>query len=90
MQYITDVRQTINFFVDNAYFLYVHWLNPGHHDQNEMPHVDYLGITTHILSLDSTLNMRNGKQNLKSREQEIKVYLYGWAFSRNLIIKDID
>ena len=68
----------------------MHWLNPGYSDQNELPHADYLGIVAYMLSLDSSISIRNGKKNLKSRVQEIKDYLFGWANSRNLICEEND
>lgn len=86
MQYISNVVDTINFFADNDYFLYMQWLNPGHYDQNNVPCADYLGIANMLLSLDSTLSIRNGKLNTNDRVQEIIDYLYGWAKSRNLLI----
>lgn len=86
MQYISNVNDTINFFVDNDYFLNIQWLNPGYSDQNNIAHSDYLGIANLLLSLDSTLSVRNGKLNTTPRIQEIVDYLYGWAKSRNLLI----
>ncbi|MFN3664745.1 MAG: hypothetical protein ACK4S0_01225 [Sediminibacterium sp.] len=88
MQYISNVIDTIDYFVDNDYFLYVQWLNPGHHDQNNMPHADYLGIIQRLLSLDATVSIRDGKKNPKERVQELVDYLYGWAASRNLLLRD--
>jgi hypothetical protein len=88
MQYASEVVTTIDFFVENNYFLYVQWLNPGHDDQNDSAHADYLGIVNRILSLDATLSVRNGKVDPTERIQEISDFLYGWAFSRNLLISD--
>jgi hypothetical protein len=85
MQYIDTVAPSLDYFLQNDYFLYVQWLNPGHHDQNNLPHADYLGIANKILSLDSTLSVRSGKVATRNRVQEIRDYLYGWAKSRNLI-----
>jgi len=88
MQYISDVSETIDFFVNNDYFLYIQWLNPGYSDQNTTAHADYLGIMNRILSLDSTFSIRNGKYDPASRMQEIVNFLYGWANSRNLLLVD--
>jgi hypothetical protein len=38
MQYHSEVIETIEHFINNDYFLYVQWLNPGYKDQNDMPH----------------------------------------------------
>ena len=88
MQYVSNVTTTLDFFVDNDYFLNIQWLNPGHHDQNDIAHSDYLGLANRILSLDETLSIRNGKENPRDRIQEIRDYLYGWAASRNLLRTD--
>ena len=88
MQYVANVTTTIDFFVDNDYFLNIQWLNPGHHDQNDIAHSDYLGLANRILSLDAALSIRNGKENPRDRIREIRDYLYGWAASRNLLLTD--
>jgi hypothetical protein len=88
MQYISDVMETVQYFIDRDYFLNIQWLNPGFHDQNNAAHSDYLGIANRILALDSTMSIRNGKDNTDERVQEIRDYLYGWASSRNLIMRD--
>ncbi|GAB3421849.1 hypothetical protein [Niabella aquatica] len=88
MQYISNVTTTIDFFIDNNYFPYIQWLNPGYQDQNDIAHSDYLGLANRILSLDGTLSIRNGKENPRDRIQEIRDYLYGWAASRNLLLTD--
>lgn len=74
MQYITDVSQTINFFVDNDYFLYIQWLNPGYNDQNEIPHVDYLGLVAYMLSLNSSISIRSGKKISKAGFKKLKIF----------------
>ncbi len=86
MQYISEVSETIDYFVDNDYFLYIQWLNPGFRDQNDLAHSDYLGLANKILALESTLSIRSGKVDTTSRIQEIIDYLYGWAKPRNLLL----
>lgn len=88
MQYISEVSETIDFFVENDYFLYIQWLNPGFEDQNEIAHSDYLGIANRLLALGSTLSIRNAKHDSAMRVQEITDYLYGWAASRGLLLTD--
>lgn len=88
MQYILEVNQTIDFFTENDYSLYIQWLNPGHHDIAQYP--DYLGIINKILYLESTtVSIRSGKIDTDIRIQEIIDYLYGWAKSRDLLISTI-
>lgn len=85
MQYTKEVTETIDYFVNNDYFLYIQWLNPGYKDQNDIGYFDYLGIMNMLLALDSTVSIRNGKLPVDDRVREIVDYIYGWASSRNLI-----
>jgi hypothetical protein len=85
MQYRQDVTTTIDFFIQNEYFIFAHWLNPGFNDDNTKS-FDNLGLTNYLIANDSMVGIRNGKGNPKIRVQEIKDYLYGWAKSRNLVL----
>jgi hypothetical protein len=88
MQYIIEVNETIDFFVNNDYFLYTQWLNPGFNDNNDIARADYLGIINRILAEDSTVSVRNAKQDQFDRIDEISDYIYGWAASRNLLLTE--
>lgn len=88
MQYIPEVIETVEYFINNDYLLYLQWLNPGFGDSNDIAHFDYFGIVSRILTLDSIISIRNGKITPTDRVREIKDYLYGWASSRKLILKD--
>lgn len=88
MQYRSDVTQTIQFFSDNNYLIFCHWLNPGYSDPNEMATPDDLELMKYLLSLDSVVGIRNGKSEIASRVNEIRDFIYGWASSRNLIITE--
>jgi len=88
MQYRPDVTQTIQFFSDNNYFIYCHWLNPGYYDTSENPAPDTIELMKHLLSLDSIIGIRNGKVAVTSRINEIRDFIYGWASSRNLIVSE--
>lgn len=85
MQYTREVTETIDYFVENDYFLYIQWLNPGYKDQNDIGYFDYLGIMNMLLALDSSVSIRNGKIPAGDRVREIVDFIYGWASSRNLI-----
>ncbi|MCA0235864.1 MAG: hypothetical protein LCH81_05740 [Bacteroidetes bacterium] len=88
MQYRADVTQTIQFFSDNNYFIFSQWLNPGYFDPNETPTPDDLELMKYLLSLHSIVGIRNGKSEVAPRINEIRDFIYGWASSRNLIIKE--
>jgi hypothetical protein len=85
MQYVSHVTETLNFFSDGDFKIYIQWLNPGNHDQSSEHYFDYLGFVNQILALDSTFSIRDGKANLNERVTEIRDYIYGWAHSRGLI-----
>ena len=88
MQYRKDVTQTIDYFNERNYQIFCQWLNPGFHDQNELPQFDTLGIFNYLIGLNSTVAVRNGKMDLKDRVQEVKEFIYGWAKYKNLILTD--
>lgn len=87
MQYVSGVKKTFSYFVDKGFSLFIHWLNPGFSDNYDAPLFYNEGIINHILSLDSVVGVRNGKKNADKRVNEIKDYIYGWAKSRDLIMK---
>jgi hypothetical protein len=65
--------------------MYLHWLNPGFKEPNDIPLFYDSDLMDYILSVPSVLGVRNGKLNAQSRVDEIRDYLYGWAKSRGLI-----
>lgn len=83
MQYTDDVHQTLNYLIQNDFFLYIQWLNPGYHDPGEV--WDRIGLINQILSVPSVVSLRNGKVNAQPRVQELREFIYGWACFRNLI-----
>ena len=85
-QYSEGVKDTFNYFLENGYSIYVHWLNPGYKDEN-IQFYDNLGIISWLLSKRSTVSIRNGKKYRK-RVREIRDYIYGWASSRKLIVNN--
>lgn len=88
MQYIEDVTDTLGYFIERDYFLYLQWLNPGYYDNIDFPYHDYLGVLSYIQFKESTISIRNGKLPAYNRANEIRNYLYGWANFNNLLIKD--
>ena len=85
LQYTMEVRDSIKFFNDENFQMYIQWLNPGWKDQPDKPGWDSLGIATEILSLQSSLTIRNGKVDAGGRVQEIREFIYGWAKFRDLL-----
>lgn len=89
MQYHENVDTTIQFFLDNNYNMYVHWLNPGYKDSEFIPYGDYLGLIAYLMHQDNcTISIRNGKKDSFSRVNEIRQFLYGWAKYNNQLFKD--
>lgn len=84
MQYIEQVKHSIDYFIDNDYLIYAQWLNPGKHDIDCVSY-DSLGLMNYLLSRKSVTSIRNGKENSASRCDEIRAFLYGWAMSNGLL-----
>lgn len=85
MQYRADVTDTIDYFVENDYFLYVHWLNPGYNDPTRMS--DQLGIVQHILDQNSLVGIRDGRVDPEERVGEMRTFIRSWAESRGLMVR---
>ncbi len=83
MQYTEAVDQTLRYFVEKDFSLYVQWLNPGYSDKGE--NWDRLGLSNRLLAARALLSIRDGQVNEASRVQEIKQHIYGWASYRGLI-----
>ncbi len=89
MQYHENIDNTFQFFLDNEYSMYVHWLNPGFKDSETIPYGDYLGLIGYLMHQDNcTVSIRNGKHDSIERVLEIKQYLYGWAKFNNQLIEE--
>jgi hypothetical protein len=86
IQYRDSVMDTIDYFYKHDYFLFVHWLNPGHNDHDAF--FDSLGLIPRLLSCESLIGIRDGKTSAESRVQEMRDFIYGWASSRHLLCRD--
>lgn len=84
IQYLANATQTIDYFLQNEYLLYTHWLNPGFRDPQRQH--DSLALISYLLDRGGVLAIRNAKTNLSGRVQELRDYLYGWARNRNLLL----
>lgn len=85
MQYTKDVRKTLDYLVNQGFFLYIQWLNPGYKDSGEV--WDRLGLVNEVLSVSSVCSIRDGKRNAAARVQEMREFIYGWAKYRGLIFE---
>jgi len=70
LQYAEEGRDSIRFFVDNGYRLYVQWLNPGYSDESSLP--DSLGFLPYLLYNGATMSIRDGTPEPHQRVQEIR------------------
>ena len=84
IQYRDDAVKTLNYFIENNFFLCIHWLNPGY--SGDVAGWDHLGLVNQILSSPSLLAMRNGRGSVDVRIQEMREFIYGWATYRGLIV----
>ncbi len=85
IQYGAKAMDTIRWFVENDYFIFVQWLNPGFQDNTDKAYVDHLGLTEKILCKESILGIRNGRLPAVRRVSEIRDFILGWAESRELV-----
>lgn len=85
LQYTKEVLETIDYFITNGYYLYIHWLNPGYNEAVEPPLFYSIGVINRLLANNSIVGVRNAQVNTQERIQELKDFIYGWAKSRNQI-----
>ena len=83
IQYMNDVHTTLDYFINQDFFLYIQWLNPGYNDPGET--WDRLGLVNKVVSGSSVFSIRNGKIDASTRVQEMREFIYGWAKYRNLL-----
>lgn len=82
IQYTPAVERTLKYVFDTGFWVYVQWLNPGYNDPGET--FDRLGLVNRILANYGVVSIRSGKE-LRSRAQEIREFIYGWAAFRGLV-----
>ena len=82
LQYAEGGRDSIRFFIDNGYRLFVQWLNPGYSDEGLLP--DSLGFLPYLLYNGAVVSVRDGSREPEDRVDEIREYLIGWAAHRRL------
>lgn len=77
IQYIEEVRKTLDYVIEKNFDIFIQWLNPGHDDKGE--NFDRLGLIPWLLEKEATVSMRNGKTAPNSRAEEIRQFVYGWV-----------
>ncbi|WP_153464081.1 hypothetical protein ACJA3J_02445 [Halobacillus sp. SY10] len=77
IQFKKDALNTLKYFQDNEYSIYLHWLNPGFKDPYE--YIDSENIIHEILNMKALVGKRDGKCNAEGRVKEIRNYIYSWA-----------
>ncbi|MEI6764692.1 MAG: hypothetical protein WCM76_03560 [Bacteroidota bacterium] len=85
LQYAKEIVKTLKYFVENDYFLYIHWLNPGYNDPHDAPLFYDFDVLNYIFSADSMIGVRNGKKEPAERVREIRDFIYAWSRERGLL-----
>ncbi len=85
--YRESVKTTFTYFIEKGYFIFVHWLNPGYSDP-DAPYYDHLDLTNWLLSQQSLIGIRCGKEVAEPRVEEMREFIYGWAKPRNLVFNE--
>ncbi|USK35049.1 hypothetical protein LIT25_06855 [Bacillus sp. F19] len=83
IQYKKSAIDTLKFFANKDYFIYLHWLNPGYNDSYEYD--EYLGLIQEVMKMNSMIGKRDGKCSANIRVKEIKDYIYDWSNRYGLI-----
>lgn len=74
VQYSKGGLETMDWFRDNGYYLYIQWLNPGYNDKPE--YEDHLNFEKSYAKYGE-FHKRSGKE-VKKRAEEVKQFLYEW------------
>jgi hypothetical protein len=82
IQYIEEVRQTLDFVTEEGFDVFVQWLNPGHNDAGQG--YDKLGLMPWLLGHGATVAVRDGTDAAGPRTEEIRQFIHGWAKARGL------
>lgn len=83
VQYTAEAfERTWNFVFDQGFHVYVQWLNPGYEADESY---DHLGLVNRLLSEQALVSIRDGRENLSGRTEEIRQFIHGWAAARGLV-----
>jgi hypothetical protein len=83
IQYVPHGVETLQWFHDNGYSIYVQWLNPGYRNTGTYP--DSLGFAT-LFNEDYTFTKEDGKATPPiDRVKALKDRIVSWAQTYNLV-----
>jgi len=82
IQYVEGGFDTLRYFVDRDFSLFVHWLNPGH---GEDKYDDRFGLVPWVLREGGMIGVRDGNADAQERVREMRDIIHGWASGRGLI-----
>lgn len=77
--------RTWEYVFQQQFCIFAQWLNPGHHGSENF---DRLGLVNRLLAQGAVVSIRDGRDGratLKSRVEEIRQFIDGWAAARDLI-----
>jgi hypothetical protein len=83
IQYTADGLDTIRFFHQHGYSAFIHWLNPGWSDSSS--YQDSLCLVETVLASQSMIGVRDGREAIDSRVEEMRQLIHGWAGARGLL-----
>lgn len=82
LQYTDSARESIRYFIENGYSLYVQWLNPGYSDSGVF--ADTLGFMPFLLYSGATLVIRDATGDPARRVRKIREFIAGWLSTRRI------
>jgi hypothetical protein len=83
VQYVGEAfERTWDFVFEQGFHVYAQWLNPGYKAAETF---DHLGLANRLLGKQAVLSIRDGRNNLSERTEEIRQFIHGWAAARNLV-----
>lgn len=88
IEYKPGLKKTFNFFIQNNYFMFIHWLTPGYKESTTAQLFYTQGALNHILPYKSLVGVRDANEKVEVRVQELKDYIYMWAKKRNLLFNE--
>lgn len=84
VQDIPEANTTFKYFVDRKFFIFIHWLNPGYH-QDKKPDSVINELLNLIPKNNFICNIKNGNDDAHERVKEMKDFIYSWSKRKGLI-----
>ena len=83
LQYTQEAQGSFDYFIAREFSLLAQWLNPGYSDTSRGP--DHLGIVAWLQFQHSLVAIRDGQIDARSRVEELRQLIHGWAAARGLV-----